>query len=126
MKKVMVRAWEIAKAAAAKFGGKVREYLAASLRQAWAESKDSVISLIGTKVVIVADEVSKKVTSVMAVVDGRIQKTYGPCDSKAAYMDAYSNAVNKYVGYGKQVEMYIRKASGVLVLDSVREISRKK
>lgn len=39
MKQVMVRAWEIAKEAVVKFGGKVREYLAAALRQAWAETK---------------------------------------------------------------------------------------
>lgn len=39
MKQVMVRAWEIAKGAVAKFGGKVREYLAEALRQAWAEIK---------------------------------------------------------------------------------------
>lgn len=37
MRKVMVRAWEIAKAAVVRFGGKVREYLAEALRQAWAE-----------------------------------------------------------------------------------------
>ncbi|WP_256846890.1 hypothetical protein [Paenibacillus sp. Pae108] len=41
MKNVMVRAWEIAKAAVVKFGGKVREYLASALRQAWSEAKNS-------------------------------------------------------------------------------------
>jgi len=39
MSKVMVRAWAIARAAVVKFGGKVREYLAAALRQAWSEQK---------------------------------------------------------------------------------------
>lgn len=39
MKNVMVRAWEIAKAAVVKFGGKVREYFAAALKMAWAEAK---------------------------------------------------------------------------------------
>jgi len=39
MKNVMVRAWEIARAAVIKFGGKVREYLAAALRQVWLEVK---------------------------------------------------------------------------------------
>lgn len=36
-KSVMNRAWEIARAAVAKFGGKVREYFAESLKLAWAE-----------------------------------------------------------------------------------------
>lgn len=36
-KAVMTRAWEIAREAAAKFGGKSREYFALSLKQAWAE-----------------------------------------------------------------------------------------
>lgn len=39
MKKIMTRAWEIAKNAVKKFGGKVREYLAASLSIAWKEAK---------------------------------------------------------------------------------------
>lgn len=40
MKNVMVRAWEIAKAAAVKFGGKVKEYFAQALAMAWAEEKN--------------------------------------------------------------------------------------
>lgn len=36
---VMKRAWEIAKAAVVQFGGKVKEYFAASLKQAWAEAR---------------------------------------------------------------------------------------
>jgi len=39
MKNVMTRAWEIAKAAAAKFGGKAPEYIAGSLKMAWAETR---------------------------------------------------------------------------------------
>lgn len=39
MKNVMTRAWEIAKEAVVKFGGKVKEYFALSLRQAWSEMK---------------------------------------------------------------------------------------
>lgn len=38
-KQIMVRAWEIAKAAVAQFGGKAREYFAESLRIAWTEAK---------------------------------------------------------------------------------------
>jgi Streptococcus thermophilus bacteriophage Gp111 protein len=33
------RAWGLARAGAARFGGTVRAYLAAALRQAWAEAK---------------------------------------------------------------------------------------
>ncbi|AHD06421.1 hypothetical protein [Paenibacillus larvae] len=36
---VMKKAWEIAKAAVKKFGGKVKEYFAEALRMAWAEIK---------------------------------------------------------------------------------------
>ncbi|GIQ63694.1 hypothetical protein PACILC2_22620 [Paenibacillus cisolokensis] len=39
MKNVMTRAWEIARKAAAKFGGRAREYMASALRQAWAETR---------------------------------------------------------------------------------------
>lgn len=42
MKNVMTRAWEIAKEGAAKFGGKVKEYFATSLKMAWAEIKAPV------------------------------------------------------------------------------------
>lgn len=38
-KSVMTNAWVIARAAAAKFGGKAREYLSGALRQAWAQAK---------------------------------------------------------------------------------------
>lgn len=40
MKKVMVRAWEIAKTAVLKFGGKVKEYFSQALAIAWAEMKN--------------------------------------------------------------------------------------
>ncbi|MDH6372891.1 hypothetical protein M2444_004720 [Paenibacillus sp. PastF-3] len=40
MKNVMVRAWEIAKGAVTRFGGKVKEYLAQSLAMAWSETKE--------------------------------------------------------------------------------------
>ena len=42
MRNVMTRAWEIAKEAEVKFGGKVKEYFALSLRQAWSEVKKGV------------------------------------------------------------------------------------
>lgn len=43
MKKVMVRAWEIARQAARTFGGKVREFFAESLKMAWKEMKATVV-----------------------------------------------------------------------------------
>jgi hypothetical protein len=42
--KVMARAWEIAREGQSRFGGKVREYLSASLKMAWAESRKPVIT----------------------------------------------------------------------------------
>lgn len=39
-KKVMQRAWQLAKQGAKQFGGKAREYFAVSLRMAWAEIKE--------------------------------------------------------------------------------------
>ena len=40
MKQVMVRAWEIAKEAVKKFGGKVKEFFAMALTMAWGEVKE--------------------------------------------------------------------------------------
>ena len=37
---VMKRAWEIAKEAVKKFGGKVREYISEAMKMAWAEVKE--------------------------------------------------------------------------------------
>ena len=39
MKSVMTRAWELAKAAAKKHGGKAIDYIAATLKSAWREVK---------------------------------------------------------------------------------------
>jgi hypothetical protein len=52
MKQVMVRAWELAKDGATKFGGSSKEYFAASLSIAWSEVKkveQNEIELIGTE-----------------------------------------------------------------------------
>ena len=38
LKNIMIRAWEIARSAIAAFGGSVREYFAASLKQSWKEN----------------------------------------------------------------------------------------
>ncbi|POD46302.1 hypothetical protein BKM15_26025 [Pseudomonas syringae pv. syringae] len=49
MKNVMTRAWEIAKEGVAKFGGKVKEYFAISLKMAWAEHKAIKAEVIAIK-----------------------------------------------------------------------------
>lgn len=45
---VMKRAWEIARKGQSKFGGKVSEYFAVSLKMAWAEAKAPKKSTINT------------------------------------------------------------------------------
>lgn len=45
MKQIMKRAWELAKQGVVKFGGKVREYFAASLSIAWKEIKGMEVKL---------------------------------------------------------------------------------
>ena len=42
MKNVMIKAWEIAKAAVIKFGGNAKEYIAEAMKMAWAEFKTPV------------------------------------------------------------------------------------
>lgn len=51
MKKVMVRAWEIAREAVNKFGGKVKEFFQQALIMAWKEVKggDKMVELQGTE-----------------------------------------------------------------------------
>jgi gp111 len=44
-KELMTNAWEIAKNAAKKFGGKAIEYIAGAMKMAWAAIKDSDTSL---------------------------------------------------------------------------------
>lgn len=45
MKEIMTRAWEIAKEAAAKFGGKAKQYISGALKAAWAEAKAVVMTV---------------------------------------------------------------------------------
>lgn len=60
---VMVRAWEIAKGAVLRFGGKAKEYFAQALTMAWAETKEAaadfgIITQVRDKVILVAvDEI---------------------------------------------------------------------
>lgn len=44
MKKVMVRAWEIAREGVKRFGGKVKEYFAEALKLAWKEVKRNAVT----------------------------------------------------------------------------------
>ena len=48
MKKVMVRAWEIAREAVNKFGGKVKEFFQQALIMAWQEVKEVKIEKVTT------------------------------------------------------------------------------
>ena len=60
MKKVMVRAWEIAKEAVENFGGKAFEYLSGALKMAWAEVKQVLPKLEGSaKQVSWAEDIRK-------------------------------------------------------------------
>uniref|UniRef100_UPI003F4932D8 hypothetical protein n=1 Tax=Bacillus multifaciens TaxID=3068506 RepID=UPI003F4932D8 len=45
MKNVMIRAWEIAKEAFVKFGGKTKEFFAQSLKLAWKEIKEDALTV---------------------------------------------------------------------------------
>lgn len=42
MKRIMTRAWEIARKGQRKFGGKVKDYFAIALKMAWEEAKDGI------------------------------------------------------------------------------------
>lgn len=64
MKQVMVRAWEIAREGQAKFGGKVSEYFAKSLKLAWAEVK--------TKKVVAVMNFDTKEMNLYAYRNGRV------------------------------------------------------
>lgn len=46
MKQIMKKAWEIAREAAAKFGGKAAEYMSEALRMAWAEIRGTAKKVI--------------------------------------------------------------------------------
>lgn len=48
LKAVMKAAWELARAAAVNFGGKAREFFAASLKMAWTEVKKGAVKMKGT------------------------------------------------------------------------------
>lgn len=45
MKKVMVRAWEIAKEGQKRFGGKAIEYIAKAMKMAWKEVKNNDVEI---------------------------------------------------------------------------------
>ncbi|MEF2965052.1 hypothetical protein V3851_04345 [Paenibacillus sp. M1] len=73
MKNVMVRAWEIARAAVVKFGGKVKEYFAQALVMAWAEIKAA--TKLTERVILTANHDTKYYT-VAGEINGRIVKTF--------------------------------------------------
>ncbi|USG65143.1 hypothetical protein NDK47_23970 [Brevibacillus ruminantium] len=69
MKNVMTRAWEIAKLAANKFGGKVKEFFAQSLRLAWYEVKSMTAA---TEKVIVEANHDTKLINVYGERNGKV------------------------------------------------------
>lgn len=74
MKNVMTIAWEIAKEAVAKFGGKVKEYFAQSLKIAWATIKSEVGSVGPNSVEIELSEGSRNHKTWVAKLTGKDTK----------------------------------------------------
>lgn len=72
MKKVMVRAWEIAKAAVVKHGGKAVEYIAGALKMAWAEVKGEIKKV--TSVILKTSSGSRNHKSWVAEITGKHPK----------------------------------------------------
>lgn len=66
---VMKKAWEIAKAAVAKFGGKAREYFSFALKEAWAIKKGKAIEMAGSEKQI------KWANDIKAKIESQIPKT---------------------------------------------------
>lgn len=60
-KEVMVTAWEIARAAAVEFGGKVVEYLSEALKMAWAKIKGGTKMKGSEKQIAWAENIKKEV-----------------------------------------------------------------
>lgn len=97
MKNVMVRAWEIAKEAAVKFGGKVKEYFAQALSMAWAEAKN-IAQTVGFSVYGTQD------TAFYFVVNAgvKVSRVYKGSVSNMAPIRTGKNKET-----GKSIEMYL-------------------
>ncbi|OKP95411.1 hypothetical protein [Paenibacillus sp. P46E] len=74
MKKVMVRAWEIAKGAQVRFGGKAKEYFAQALTMAWKEVKEgaanfgfAVVKKLNGSLYFVTEDVDGLISATLSV-----------------------------------------------------------
>ena len=96
MKNVMVRAWEIAKAAVVKFGGKVKEYFAQALAMAWKEVKN-VVETVGFH------KYGRKDGNYFFVVNAgvKVSRVY---DHRATIMKPFRTGQNKKTG--QAIEIY--------------------
>lgn len=81
MRNVMIRAWEIAREGAEKFGGKAVEYIAAALKMAWAEIKKGA-----NKMLNVIKERAKEFEAEFAN-EGKMAKHWAMQKAKVEYID---------------------------------------
>jgi hypothetical protein len=92
MKKVMVRAWKIAREAVAKFGGSVKEYFAQALTIAWAEAKNAIAY---TQRIILTANHDKKHYVVAAEINGQIKDVYENLNNDDM-IQRYNDMISKY------------------------------
>ncbi|PPQ49145.1 hypothetical protein C5G87_07160 [Paenibacillus peoriae] len=102
MKNVMTRAWEIANAAVAKFGGKVKEYFSQALVIAWEEAKNAVKEVAHFGFIVAG----KNETHTMFALEERAGLHVYPAWNKrnAQYELKYQVGMNKQTG--KAVRFY--------------------
>lgn len=100
MREVMVRAWEIAREGQRKFGGKVKEYFAISLKLAWKEVKSEMkkAQLKGTpKQVAWAETIRKNVLDGMEETFQKGVKWFEEQGKrKETYIKAKNEALKQY------------------------------
>lgn len=118
MKNVMARAWEIAREAQVKFGGKVREYFAYSLRLAWAETK------VPADRIELVKEVGTKIVTLYGVRDGKVFRTYDRIDAGTSagankYKEAYGSLV---FNFGLKTACFYNVENGVKTFAGIRAV----
>ncbi|MDF1510616.1 hypothetical protein PZE06_21000 [Robertmurraya sp. DFI.2.37] len=91
MKKVMTRAWEIAREGAQKFGGKIKEYFAQALVMAWKELKE----MASNKIMIIADQ-DRMVQVIKGVMNGKVFRSKEFTTSqKDKFMSEYNYLIHQ-------------------------------
>lgn len=76
MKKVMIKAWEIARNGQEKFGGKVSEYFAEALKMAWALIKKGV-NKMANDLKVIAREIEEAFMEESITVQANVWEKYG-------------------------------------------------